>query len=184
MGMKWDRIEAYSNTSTIQIERIVETANTSTIFQHIMKSRLFLLDTEQIHMSSLYYKKKNLAWFNQILCTEKLQSSTSFRIWSLFMLFRHKYPRGEGSRHSSFLSFFKGFFLSFQGGQCAIPKEKPKAIAFSAISFSRNLEGKSNLGKIIIRILVQIQPFLKFGVDPTSRQGRATKNEYSSSVFK
>lgn len=112
-----------------------------------MKSRLFLLGTEQIHIFPLYYKTKNLSSFSQILCTEKLQSSTSFRVWSLFMLFRHKYPRGEGSRHSSFLSFFQNIFLSFQDGQCAIPKENPNPIAFTAISFSRNLEGKSNLGE-------------------------------------
>lgn len=44
-------------------------------------------------------------------------------------------------------SLFQRTFLSFQDGQCAIPKEKPKAIALTAISFSRNLEGKSNLEK-------------------------------------
>lgn len=63
------------------------------------------------------------------------------------MLFRQMNPRGEGSRHSSFLSFSKDFFSSFQDGQHDILKQKPKPVALTTIRFSRKLEGKLNLGK-------------------------------------
>lgn len=37
-----------------------------------MKIKLFLLDTEQIHISPHDYKKKILISLSQILCTKKL----------------------------------------------------------------------------------------------------------------
>lgn len=114
--------------------------NPNTISQHTMKIKLFLLGVEQIHLSVPDYKKKLLESLSQILCTEKLQYSTPSRAWSLLTLFRQKYPSGEGSRHISFLYFFKGFFSSFQDGRNAILKQKSKCMAFTTVRFSRNLE--------------------------------------------
>lgn len=58
------------------------------------------------------------------------------------MLFRQKYPRGEGSRHSSFLSFSKDFFHLFRTVSMLFSNRSKKAIPFTT---SRFLEGKEDL---------------------------------------